>query len=153
MDVSFSWDLPPVPDCFSKLLINENDRSPIPNQPWREAERLRELKDVMLKCLAEDSVPETEGMVNGDGIHLMENGCVGGEGQRAHPGGGGEGRVGGGDVDVLPQSPPSGDSASALCRLNTALSRLRQEMVGIDDGSHSCILQYDKLEYTVCYCA
>ncbi|KAK7104943.1 hypothetical protein V1264_019579 [Littorina saxatilis] len=136
MDVSFSWDLPPVPDCFSKLLVAESETSALPNQPWREAERLRELKDIMLKSLAQDSVPDTAHVVNGErtvsGTIVLENGPVICDSTQA------EGVRCVREEKENPEKPleavalrHSGDSASPLCRLNSALGRLKQEMVDL----------------------
>lgn len=112
MDVSFTLDLPPVPNCFSKLLVSETDTSPLPSQPWREAERLRELKDIMLQALAKESVPDTQAMVNG-------NKTGGGDDVTDHELSDEEG---GGD-------PSSG--ATPFARLNSALCKLKREMVDL----------------------
>ena len=132
MDVSFAFDLPPVPDCFNKLLINENDTSALPNQPWREAERLRELKDIMLKSLAHDSVPETSVVVNGDTevseMTLVDN--QDGSSTKKKWEGSGESEDDRERTRIESKHSQVGTgSGSPVCRLNTALGRLKREMV------------------------
>ncbi|KAL8590323.1 hypothetical protein ACOMHN_006439 [Nucella lapillus] len=145
MDVSFNVDLPPVPGCFSKLLSGESEssasqpeesqsqtQSDLPNPPWREAERLRELKDIMLKCLAEESVAENS-IVIGEGettlVHMNDSSnvlksqeecqcqiqcVVDSEAERT----------------MLPVTSRR-NATSPICRLNTALGRLKREMVNL----------------------
>ncbi|XP_076464325.1 uncharacterized protein LOC143296335 [Babylonia areolata] len=136
MDIPFHVDLPPVPGCFSKLLSSESESSAseLPNQPWREAERLRELKNIILKSLEQEAKPEAS-VVNGerdvsettlvdvkDGskeIELQSEGCGAEDAGRT----------------FLPidQShlQQTGTSASPFNRLNIALGRLKREMVNL----------------------
>lgn len=138
MDVSFSFDLPPVPECFSKLLVDDSDEtSALPNQPWREAERLRELKEIMLKSLAEETVPETPLVVNG-GTEMPETPLdteVQGDSIKENCDGNGHGESKD-DPEMtrmfVEVSPVSTGSGSPFCRLNTALGRLKREMVSLN---------------------
>ena len=134
MDTSFSFDLPPVPECFSKLLVNDNETSALPNQPWREAERLKELKEIMLKSLAQESVPETPLVVNGDTEmsettlaeiqdDSMEEKCD----RNGH-----DESKDGSEGTLVESSQFGTGSGSPFCRLNTALGRLKREMVSLN---------------------
>ena len=135
MDVPFNVDLPPVPDCFSKLLVNESDSSALPSQPWREAERLRELKHIMLKSLALESLPETHQEVSEDSDTAKRN-LVSWKTEPTD----GEGHIESGETEsendpetcegTMTESNEVNKIASAsFCRLNTALGRLKREMV------------------------
>lgn len=105
MDTSSMLDLPPVPDCFSRLLVGEQSTSHLPTQPWREVEKLKELKDIMLKTLAKDSVPCAKALFNGDL---------------------------GGKEDRDSEAHTGGVAATPFNRLNQALDTLKKEMVRKD---------------------
>jgi hypothetical protein len=127
---SFMLDLPPVPDCFSKLLVgDEVASSAVASQPWRKAERLREMKDHMLKSLAEESVPETKCVVNGDcsqherSLSINEDSEIESDPETQfadHH-----------DAGHSPVVSQPDTSNPAYYRLNSSLSTLKQQMVSI----------------------
>lgn len=135
MDISFHVDLPPVPGCFSKLLSSESESSAsqptadLPNQPWREAERLRELKDIMLKCLAQgqESQPETSFVNGGEDVTETTLVDINDSSNVLNSQEESDSAV---DETMLPP-PVTGKTSTPYCRLNTALGRLKREMVNL----------------------
>ncbi|KAL8564541.1 hypothetical protein ACOMHN_003299 [Nucella lapillus] len=63
---TFTANLPPVPGCFSKLLLNESETSAFPGQPWSDVEKVSELRHIILKSFALDSVPDTPLVMEGE---------------------------------------------------------------------------------------
>ncbi|XP_076441615.1 uncharacterized protein LOC143280809 [Babylonia areolata] len=156
MDIPFVAELPPVPDCFSKLLVNESEMSALPSQPWRESENQNGLK-YKLKLYAKDSVPGTtlvmggwmDGSVTSEttvmsmsvhGVHMTrsqktDSGFVEDEDvETADP----ENRKRQETESNLSSSPVH---SSYFSRLNTSLARLKEEMVDLRHLDMSLLCQ------------